>query len=102
MFIADNSIFESIIQYFFSARSIALKEFYLMMNFEKIHFTVFKISVKNANLMVKPLKKCDFLEGCLPNFFFQEVCFRGSKQTIHKVSAAFIVKNCHPRTPLIP
>ena len=31
---------------FFSAKSIALKEVYLMMNFEKIHFTVFKISVK--------------------------------------------------------
>ena len=46
MFIDDNSIFKSIMQ-FFSARSIALKECYLMMNFEKkIHFTVFKISVK--------------------------------------------------------
>ena len=35
MFIADNSIFKSIMQYFFSARSVALKECYLMMNFEK-------------------------------------------------------------------
>ena len=34
MFIANNSIFESIMQYF-SARSIALKECYLMTNFEK-------------------------------------------------------------------
>ena len=34
-----------------------------------------------------------------PNFF-QEICFSGGKQTIHKVSAAFIVKNCHPRTSL--
>ena len=32
--------------------------------------------------------------------FFQEICFSGGKQTIHKVSAAFIVKNCHPRTSL--
>ena len=46
MFIADNSIFKSIMQFFFSQK-IALKEFYLMMNFEKKnHFTVFKISVK--------------------------------------------------------
>ena len=35
-----------------------------------------------------------------PNIFFQEICFSGGKQTIHKVSAAFIVKNCHPRTSL--
>ena len=34
MFIANNSIFKSIMQYFL-ARSIALKECYLMMNFEK-------------------------------------------------------------------
>ena len=34
-------------------------------------------------------------------FFFQEICFSGGKQTIHKVSADFIVKNCHPRTSLI-
>ena len=26
--------------------------------------------------------------------------FSGGKQTIHKVSAAFIVKNCHPQTSL--
>ena len=38
MFIADNSIFKSIMQFFFSARSIALKEFYLMRNFEKKSF----------------------------------------------------------------
>ena len=42
---ANNSIFRSIMQYFFLTRSIALIECYLMMNFEKIHFTVFKISV---------------------------------------------------------
>ena len=36
----------------------------------------------------------------LPNFF-QEICFSGGKQTITKVSAAFIVKNCHPRTSSI-
>ena len=37
MFTVDNSIFKSIMQYF-SAISIALKEFYLMMNFEKNSF----------------------------------------------------------------
>ena len=36
-----------------------------------------------------------------PNIFFQEICSSGGKQTIHKVSAAFIVKNCHPRKSLI-
>ena len=61
MFIANNSIFKSIIcNIFFSQvnsaegvlpndefRSIALKECYLMMNFEKkVYFTIFKISVK--------------------------------------------------------
>ena len=42
-----------------------------------------------------------FLEGRLPKYFFQEICSSGGKQAIHKVSAAFIVKNCHPRTSLI-
>ena len=40
MFIANNSIFKSIMQYFL-ARSIALKECYLMMNFEKNSFYPF-------------------------------------------------------------
>ena len=44
--------------------------------------------------------KCDFLEGRLPKYFFQEICFSGGKQTIHKVTAAFIDKNCLPRTSL--
>ena len=35
MFIANISIFKSIMQYLFLARSIGLKEWYLMMNFEK-------------------------------------------------------------------
>ena len=42
------------------------------------------------------------MEGRLSKYFFQEICFSGGKQTIHKVSAAFIVKNCHPRTSLKP
>ena len=44
--------------------------------------------------------KCDFLGGRLPKCFFQEICSSGGKQTIHKVSAAFIAKKCHPRTSL--
>ena len=50
--------------------------------------------------MVKPFFKCDFLEGRLPKYFFQAMCSSGGKQTIHKVSAAFTVKSCHPRTSL--
>ena len=46
--------------------------------------------------------KCDFLEGRLPKYFFQEICSSGGKQTMHKVSTAFIVKNCHPRASLKP
>ena len=100
MFIADNSIFKSIMQ-FFSARSIALKECYLMMNFEKKSFYRFKNIRKNANLMVKPLIKCDFVQGRLPKVIFQKICFSGGKQiAIHKVLAAFIVKNFHLRTSL--
>ena len=102
MFIDINSIFKSIRQYFL-AISIALKECYLTMNFEKNSFYRFQNIRKNANLMVKwsnPNKKCDFLEGLLPKYFFQEICSSGGKQTIHKDSAAFIVKNCHPRTSL--
>ena len=34
-----------------------------------------------------------------PNVFSGNM-FSGGKQTIHKVSAAFIVQNCHPRTSL--
>ena len=41
-----------------------------------------------------------FWKVCYPNIFFHERCFPGGKQYIHKVSAAFIVKNCHPRTSL--
>ena len=91
MFIANNSIFESIMQYFL-ARSIALKECYLMTNFEKIHCTVFKISVK-CKFDGQTLTKCDFFGRSVTQIFFQEICFSGGKQTIHKVSAAFIVKN---------
>ena len=54
MFIADNSIFESIMQ-FFVARSIVLKECYLMINFEKKSLYRFQNIRKRANLMGKTL-----------------------------------------------
>ena len=91
MFIANNSSFKSIMQYLL-ARSIALKECYLMMNFEK------NIR-KNAHLMVKPLLNVIFWKVGYPNIFFQEICSSGGNQTTHKVSAAFIVKTAileHP------
>ena len=50
--------------------------------------------------MVKLLQNV-ILEGRLPKYFFSgNVPLIGGKQTIHKVSAAFIVKNCHPRKSL--
>ena len=70
-----------------------------MMNFESSFYRFLNIR-KNANLMVKNVK-CDFVKGWLPKYFFQEIYSSGGKQTIHKVSAAFIVKNCDPRTSLI-
>ena len=50
--------------------------------------------------MVKPLQNVIFLEGRSAKYLFQEICSSGGKQTIHKVSAAFIVKNFYPRTSL--
>ena len=44
------------------------------------------------------LIKCEFLEGRLPKYFFQEICSSSGKQTINKVSAAFIVKTAILRT----
>ena len=47
-----------------------------------------------------PLWDVIFWKVSYPNNFSQEICSSGGKQTIHKVSAAFIVKNCHPWTSL--
>ena len=47
-----------------------------------------------------PYKMSFFGRSVTQIFFFQEMCSSGGKQTIHKVSTAFIVKNCHPRTSL--
>ena len=49
--------------------------------------------------MVKPPQNVIFWKVGYQNFF-QEICFSGGKKAIHKVSAAFIVKNCLPRTSL--
>ena len=72
-----------------------------MANFEKNSLYRFQNIHKNVNLMVKPLTKCDFFGRSVTQIFFQEICSSGGKQTIHKVSAAFIVKNCHPQKSLI-
>ena len=44
----------------FSARSIALKECYLMMNFEENSLYSFSKIGKNTDLMVKPLQNVTF------------------------------------------
>ena len=41
-----------------------------------------------------------FLRRSVTRIFFQEICSSGGKQTLHKLSAAFIVKDCHPRESL--
>ena len=46
---------------------------------KKIHCTGFKISVK-CKFDGETLTKCDFLEGRLPKYFFQEICSSGAKQ----------------------
>ena len=33
--------------------------------------------------------------------FFQEICSSGGKQTTHKFSEAFIVKNCHVQSAIV-
>ena len=84
---------------FFSQINSA-EECHLMMNFEKkIHFTVFKIFVKMQIWWTNPYKMW-FFGRSVTQIIFQEICSSGAKQTTHKVSVAFIVKNCHPRTSL--
>ena len=71
-----------------------------MMNFgEKFILQFFKDPQKNK-FHGQTLTKCDFLKSRLPKFVFLKISSSGGKQTIHKVSAASIVKNCHPRTSL--
>ena len=60
-----------------------------MMNFEKSSLYRFQNIRKNV-----------IFGRSGTQIFFQEICSTGGKQTIHKVSAAFIVKNCHPRKSL--
>ena len=72
MFIANNSIFEWIMQYFFSQINCAEG---VLPNDEfrkKINGTGFKNIRKNVNLMVKPLQNVIFLEGRLPKYFFRK------------------------------
>ena len=61
------------------------------------------MEIVNVNLMVKPLQNVIFGRS-VTQIFYQEICSSGGKQTIHtihKVSAAFIVKSCHPQRSLI-
>ena len=51
--------------------------------------------------MVKPFYNVIFGRSVTQIFFSGNMFFSDGKQTIHKVLAAFIVKNCHPRTSLI-
>ena len=71
-----------------------------MMNFEKKFILPFLKYPLKCKFDGQTLTKCDFLKGRFTQIFFQEMCYSGGKQTIHKVSAAFIVKNCHPWTSL--
>ena len=71
-----------------------------MMNFEKKFIVPFLKYPLKCKFDGQTVTNCDFLEGRLLKYFFQEMCSSGGKQTIHKVSAAFIVKNYHPRTSL--
>ena len=82
----------------FLARSIALKKCYLLMNFEENSFYHFLNIGKNANFDGQALINVIFWKVSYPNIFFREICSSGGKQTIHKISEAFIVKNCHPQT----
>ena len=64
----------------FLARTIALKECYLM-NFEKKnHFTVFEVSVQ-MKFDGQTLMKCDFFGRSVTQMFFQEICSSGGKQS---------------------
>ena len=95
MFIANNSIFKSIMQYFFgqinSAEGVLPND-----EFSKKFILPFLKYPLKCKFDGQTLIKCDFFKGRFPKYFFQEVCSSGGKQTIHKVS----VKNCHPQTSL--
>ena len=50
--------------------------------------------------MVKALENVTFCKVDYPYSFFLKIYSSGGTKTIHKVSAASIVKNCRPRTSL--
>ena len=50
--------------------------------------------------MVKALQMRLLEKVGYPNIFLLKICFSGGQQTMHKVPAASIIKNCHPRTSL--
>ena len=69
-----SSVKASIFDYaIFLARSIVLKEYYLMMNFEKkSHFTIFKIAVKMQIWWSNPYKMWFFGRLVAQIFFFRK------------------------------
>ena len=100
MFIADNSIFKSIMQNFLSQINSAEGVLPNDEFWKKIHFTVFKISVK-CNFDGQTLIKCDFLESRLLKYFFRKcVPLVVSKLYTKFQMLSLIVKSCHPRTSL--
>ena len=71
VYIANNSIFVSIMSQFL-ARSIALKECYLIMNFFKKVILQFLKDPQKYKSDGQALMKCDFLKGPLLKYFFSE------------------------------
>ena len=69
MFIADNSIFKSIMQYFFSQINSAEEVFPDDESWKKNHFTVFKISVKMQIWWSNPYKMWFFGRSVTQTFF---------------------------------
>ena len=72
-----------------------------MTNSEKKFIVPFLNIRKNLNLMVKPLQNVIFFGRSVTQILFQGICSSGGKQTIHKISAVFVVKNCHPQKSFI-
>ena len=71
MFIANNSIIFKSIMSIFLARSIARRECYLMVNFEKKKFIFqFLKDPQKYKFDGQTLIEYDFLKGRLPKYFF--------------------------------
>ena len=100
MFIANNSIFSRLYNNLFSQVNSAEEVLPDDEFWGKIHFTVFKRSVK-YKFDSQTLTKCEFLKGRLSKYFFWKYVPMVVSKPHTKFSAASIVKNYHPRTSLI-